>query len=245
MTLQEAAKRLIPAAWKAAVRNYSSPPPEDLRESTRYSDIGEPGPLIRDVFSTIKTIPGWFNVDDCAHFFLLLSYQSVMGLNGDLLEIGSYHGRSTALMAKCLQPGESIVVCDAFRSDTEDPYSNKPSRGNLISNVRRVNPSLGIERIVIHECLSNDLHLEAEQQFRFVHIDGGHSAQQAYSDLELCSRHVLMSGVIVVDDYYHQDFPGVAEGTNAFLQRADGFSILADLNRHGALGRKLYLVHRK
>jgi len=238
-------RRLIPPSLKRMVRDYrSTPPPRSLRESTRFLDIGEPGPLIRDVFRTIKSIPGWFNVDDCGHFYLLLSYQSAVGLVGDLLEIGSYHGRSTALMARCLRPGESIFVCDAFQSTTEDPYSDKPSRDNLVANIRRVNPDLELERIVIHACLSNDLRLHPEQRFRFIHIDGGHSVQQTYSDLELCSRHVLSRGVIVVDDYHHRDYPGVAEGTDAFLQRYDAFDVLADLNRHGALGRKLYLVHR-
>ena len=113
--MQDDLKRLVPEPVKRAVRycqgkHHST----HLRDSIRYRDIGEAGPLVTDVFSRLRDVRGWFNIDDCGHFFLVLSYQSAMGLEGDLLEIGSYHGRSTVLMAKCLRPGERIVICDPF-----------------------------------------------------------------------------------------------------------------------------------
>ncbi len=103
-------KKLIPeevkkVVWKSkatALRVLGKEPHHAhyLRESTKFSDIGEAGPLITDIFEPLKDIPGWFNVDDCGHFYLTLSLQSVWSIKGDLLEIGSYHGRSTAVMAK-------------------------------------------------------------------------------------------------------------------------------------------------
>lgn len=240
-------KTLVPKSWKKMIRTYQCKGLElsvHLRESTRYTDIGEAGPLIIDVFSRIKDIPGWFNVDDCGHFFLVLSYQSATGVKGDLLEIGSYHGRSTVLMATCLQPGERIVVCDAFESNIDDHYANKPSPAALISNMKRLNPRIGEDRIVIHKCLSNDLHLNKEEKFRFIHIDGGHSAEQAYFDLNLCSKHLTPHGIIVMDDYYNKLWPGVTQGTDKFLNDSDTLGVLADLNRHGAHGRKLYLIKK-
>ena len=243
--MQLVLKKLIPESLRRIIRRSQGKKLTHsayLRESTSYADIGEAGPLIRDIFSRIKDVPGWFNVDDCGHFFLVLSYQSAMGLKGDLLEIGSYHGRSTALMAKCLQPEERIVVCDAFESDTDDNYANKPSPENLVSNIERLSPGINRNRIVIHKCLSNDLHFDSEEMFRFIHIDGGHSAEQAYFDLNLCSKHTTPSGVIVMDDYHNKQWPGVTEGTNRFLNETHEFVVLADLNRHGALGRKLYLI---
>ncbi len=240
-------KKLVPESLKRAIYRHKSKNLTHsayLRESTSYTDVGEAGPLIKDIFERIKDVPGWFNVDDCGHFFLVLSYQSAIGLKGDLLEIGSYHGRSTSLMAKCLQAEERIVVCDAFESDTDDEYANKPSPENLVSNIHRLSPLIDKDRIVIHRCLSNDLRLDSEELFRFVHIDGGHSAEQAYFDLKLCSKHVVPGGVIVMDDYHNKQWPGVTEGTDRFLYENSDIAILADLNRHGALGRKLYLTKK-
>ena len=241
-------RQLVPESLKRAIYRRKGEVlshSDYLRESTSYADIGEAGPLIKSIFERIKDVPGWFNVDDCGHFFLVLSYQSAIGFKGDLLEIGSYHGRSTALMAKCLQSDERIVVCDAFESDTDDKYVNKPSPENLVSNIGRINPGIEKDRIVIHQCLSNDLRLASEELFRFVHIDGGHSAEQAYFDLKLCSKHVVPGGIIVMDDYHNKQWPGVTEGTDRFLSESRDITILADLNRHGALGRKLYLTKQK
>lgn len=213
-----------------------------LRNSTEFEDIGEPGPIVRGIFEQIRDLPGWFNLDDCEHFSLLLSYQSAIGLSGDLFEIGSYHGRSTSVMAKHLRPGEKIVVCDAFESESDDPYENRPSTEKLLRNIRLLNPTFSQDDAVIHQCMSNDLQLGENQKFRFIHVDGGHSADQAYFDINLCATHLISGGVLVIDDYHHRDWPGVTTAVDRFVSERQDFSILADLNRHGAIGRKIYLL---
>jgi hypothetical protein len=212
-----------------------------LRESTSFADIGEKGPIV-EIFENIKKIPGWFNLDDCEHFYLLLAYQSILGIKGDLLEIGSYHGRSASLMASCLQPKEIIVICDAFEANIDGIYENKPTQTILLSNIKQINPNLDDNKIIIKACLSSNLQLDQDNLFRFIHIDGGHSAEQVYLDLKLCSEHILSKGIIVIDDYNNKQWPGVAVGTDKFMAENKNFSILADMNRHGALGRKLYLT---
>lgn len=217
----------------------------DLQVSTSAFDIGQMSAALATYFEPIKSIPGWFNVDDFGHFSLVLKMQTLSGLQGDLLEIGSYHGRSTAAMAVHLAGSENVVVCDAFDLLIDDTYTGNfsiPRPGDLIENVLKVNPSLNSDRIVIHKCLSSDLKLNTEQLFRFIHLDGGHTAEQAYSDLALAHLHVMTGGVIVIDDYHSPVWPTVTEGTDAYLKNCTDLKVLADLNRHGANGRKLYLI---
>jgi predicted O-methyltransferase YrrM len=213
----------------------------ELQTSTASKHIGPVSPMLTTLFQPLVNVPGWFNVDDCSHFHLILSMQSTLGMKGDMLEIGSYHGRSTAVMASCLQADEKIVVCDAFEGNTDDPYSNRPSPEKLLRNITLVNPKLDPAQIVIHACLSNDLVLDDNARFRFVHVDGGHSAEQAYYDLNFCKKYVLPNGIIALDDHCHPAFPGVAEAAQRFLKENSDIRVLADLNRHGAQGRKLYL----
>lgn len=232
-------KGLVPRRLKKWLRGRQHS--GHLRESTRFVDIGAPGP-ITGIFEQLKPIQGWFNLDDCAHFYLLLKQQSALGMKGDILEIGSYHGRSTALLAHCLCEDERIVVCDAFESETEDNYAEKPSPDLLRRNIARVVTDIDPGHLEIHACLSTDLDLPADRHFRFIHIDGGHSRDQALFDLEMCSGHLAPGGVIAMDDYHHPAWPGVTEATDEFLERSKDFHVLADLNRHGALGRKIYLI---
>ena len=205
-----------------------------------------PGPLVTEVFDKIRRMPGWFNIDDCAHFWLILSHQTATGTAGDVLEIGCYYGRSTSLLARCLQPSEKLVVCDAFQFDTEDGhrYEKPPSRQQLVENILRVNPGFSQDRLEIHECLSRELELKPDRSFRFAHVDGGHTKEVALADINLCAKHMLSAGVIVVDDHAHPDFPEVSEAIEEFLATDDTFRVLADLSRHGAIGRKLYLIRK-
>jgi hypothetical protein len=214
----------------------------DLRNTTSFHELAVLGPLAIEVFDKIKTIPGWFNFDDCTHFHLILILQSLFGIRGDLLEIGSYHGRSTALMSRYLNDGEKIVVCDAFESETNDNYVNKPSPELLIGNIRKLNPTIDLSEVLVYQCLSHDLSLDKNMKFRFIHLDGGHSKVQVLQDLYLSKNHLVNKGIIAIDDYHNKHWPEVTVGVDEFLSKNLQFSILADLNRHGAIGRKLYII---
>jgi len=216
-----------------------------VKTTSSYTAIGTKGPLVTQVFQPVQKVLGWFTLDDIAHFHLVLKMQALNDVSGSMLEIGSYHGRSTAVMAMYLRDGEDIHVCDIFEADSEeaDAYVNKPSPERLLSNIALLNPALDSDRIKIHQCLSNDLQLADELKFRFIHIDGGHSKEQVYFDLELATKHLLPKGIIVVDDYGHPHWGGIAEGTDKFLADNPNIVVLGDMNRHGALGRKLYLSH--
>jgi predicted O-methyltransferase YrrM len=242
--MKSSLKKMLPGSVTRVLKAVAGKPyyHAELQTSTAFKHVGPKSDLLQEKFEPLVDVPGWFNVDDCGHFHLILSMQSNLGLRGDVLEIGSYHGRSTAVMAACLQPGERIVVCDAFEAETDDPYSDRPSPEKLLANIAKVNPGLDTSRIVIHKCYSNDLKLGAEERFRFVHVDGGHALEQALFDLNLCKPHVVPQGIIALDDNAHPGYPGVEEAARRFLQENSDIRVLADLNRHGAMGRKLYLI---
>lgn len=247
MVLKRALRRTFPSQYAFLRRTYVGAVKRRRERTapwnrTSFGARSLPSPLVTELFDRIRTIPGWFNVDDCAHFSLVLSMQRMLGVHGDILEIGTYHGRSSCVLASQLQPGERLVICDAFESPTEDGYHDPPSVATLWANLHAVDPGLSSDEVEIHRCYSTDLRLPAGQRFRFAHVDGGHSKDAALNDLRLCAHHLLPGGVIAVDDYRHPSWPGVSEGVEQFLAETPQFAVLADLNRHGADGRKLYLT---
>jgi predicted O-methyltransferase YrrM len=161
---------------------------------------------------------------------------------GDLLEIGSYHGRSTCMLAYSLRPGERLVVCDVFDQPTEEPYRDRPTEHGLIANLLSVAPLLHPAQIRLVRGYSRDLTFETNQAFRFAHIDGGHAYDTVACDLRLVAANVAPHGVIAVDDYENRMFPAVTRAVDDFLGARSDYTVLADLNRHGAIGRKIYLV---
>jgi hypothetical protein len=211
---------------------------EALRGDTSFCAGAEPGPLMVALGEKIKTIPGWLTMDDVAHFALVLRMQSAFGLRGDVVEIGTFHGRSAAVLASLLEPGERLVLCDWFGEGP--PGYEPPATADIVRrNLQAVNPSLGGDAFELHAGASETLRLE--RPVRFAHVDGGHSRAEALGDLRRIDAHLLARGVIAVDDYHHRDFPEVTPAVDQFLAERSDYRVLADLNRHGAVGRKIYL----
>lgn len=194
------------------------------------------GPLV-SLYDEIKTLPGYFTYDDVVAFTLLLQVQTASGVSGDLLEIGSYHGRSTAVIGRVVQPGERLIVCDTFEQPAEETYPDPPSVEGLRRTLARLAPDL--RHVDIHASRSDQLDLDGAV-LRFAHIDGGHSYNVALHDLRLAASHLAPGGIIAVDDYQHPEWQDVTNAVDDFVIES-GFEVLADVNRWAESGRKIYL----
>jgi len=133
-------------------------------------------------------------------------------------------------------------VVDAFDLPLDEAYGDTPSPEGVWRNLQAVVPGLDRGRVQIQRAYSGDLRLAADLRLRLAHVDGGHDAATARADLDLCLRHLIPGGLLVVDDYAHPQHPGVTEAVDGLLREHLGVRVLADLNRRGALGRKLYLA---
>jgi hypothetical protein len=196
------------------------------------------GAMASDYFRLDGT-HGYFTYDDACVFSVLLRTQTLAGVADDILEIGSYFGKSTAFMAAGLAPGEQLLVCDVFGGPSDDSYAGAPRPEDVLRAVRTLTPDFADDRIAFHEGSSAGLNLTG-RSFRFAHIDGGHGYERTLADLNLVAPHVIDEGIIAMDDYQHVDWPEVTEAVHDFL-RNSGFGVLADVNRLGCRGRKLYL----
>jgi hypothetical protein len=174
-------------------------------------------------------------------FTTLLTAQSALGVRGDLFEIGTYQGRSAVFLARLLRSGETLVLCDAFGAPADDEYPYPPDPDQLLLNLAKVVPALPRESVEILADLSTNISLDPARRFRFAHVDGGHAFATALSDLRLCAAHMLPGGVIAVDDYEHESWPDVTLAVDAFLKERTDVTVMLDLSRQGAIGRKLYL----
>jgi cephalosporin hydroxylase len=110
-----------------------------------------------------------------------------------------------------------------------------------VRSVAALSSAAADRRLEIFEGFSADLDLRG-RLCRFVHVDGSHEYADALADLRLVSDHLVPGGIIAVDDYEHPLWAGVADAVRSFRREQPNVFELADLNRHGAEGRKLYLM---
>ena len=160
----------------------------------------------------MDTVDGWFYAVDVDFFSNLLAYQRTEGIKGDMLEIGTYQGKSAILMGYGLRDDEELVVCDLFGAvmDHADiPLSRRQEYSGLDEDEFLANwDRFHARRPTLEVCESSELDL-GDRVFRFIHVDGCHSYQCVVKDISLVVAHTGERGVIALDDYRAVEAPGV------------------------------------
>lgn len=182
----------------------------------------------RRLFRAAHTIHGWFSLEAAMLFAWLDEIQKTRGTEGPLFEIGVHHGKSAVLLGAMARPGrEHLGVCDLFgRQAANLSGSGAGDRERFERNVRRLVPGPLDLRIFARP--SAELTPgEIGGGYRFFHVDGGHNADEALGDLRLGAAVLGEAGLLVVDDPFRPEWPGVTEAILRFLDADPRFSAIA------------------
>lgn len=179
----------------------------------------------RAVARRTRRIHGWFSPDAAALFGLLDEIQRTKGISGALFEIGAHHGRSTTMLCAMGGAGATVGVCDLFgRQDANISQSGAGDRRIFERNIVEHDCGAVIE---IFEKSSADLRVdELGGPYRVFHVDGGHMLGEALADFTLAADVLDERGVIVVDDPFRPEWPGVTEAILQFCHERDDFAPL-------------------
>jgi len=152
-----------------------------------------------------ELVLGWFEDVDAAVFRAIDHVQRAGGVEGDLLEIGTYLGKSAILLGYLLRPSERLVVCDLFTNEALDPAldADAPFYGQLNRPAFEENYSRFHTRpATVIERSSTELPDQGlERSFRIVHVDGSHRFDVVRQDISTALDFVVDGGIIVIDDY--------------------------------------------
>jgi len=136
------------------------------------------------------------NLKGLAHFIK----KCALGM-GNVLEIGCYEGRGTALINEAFKP--SVFVC----CDPWDPtYTDIGFQfKNQYENFKHNTEHLGIVemRMTSDEMFKGH---DGLYQYDFIYIDGDHSYEQTSKDLKNSLSALRVGGLCLVDDYVWEDF---------------------------------------
>ncbi len=177
---------------------------------------------VERLWSASASLPGWFR-REAAHLLGLLDYaHESEGIQGDLFEIGVFHGKSTVLLAGMVDPKhETLGVCDSFQFRTPDGVE---PREVFLKNFHKVFPGAAFLRVYAKR--SGELTRDEIGTCRLIHIDGAHSLTAVTADLQKASDCIDPRGVIVLDDAFRGTWPGVTEAIIRFLDNDSRFSPL-------------------
>ncbi|MDH6580138.1 class I SAM-dependent methyltransferase [Kitasatospora sp. MAP5-34] len=166
---------------------------------------------------TPDDVPGWFWKVDQEAFGWLLDQQTAAGTTGDILELGTYLGRSAVLLGSHLQPGEKFTVCDLFDSTAPD----EENAAEMVMSYRKTLTRQAFETnyLAFHERLPEVIQAPTSVladgrikagSCRFVHVDASHLYEHVAGDIQVARAALAEDGLVVLDDYRSPHTPGVA-----------------------------------
>lgn len=160
-------------------------------------------------FSIIDKIEGWFTEWEAKS---LLPYLPAEGL---IVELGTYHGRSTMFFSLA-SPNCQIITIDLCKQYDVKNIIPKSADPEVLArpNVTQI-PGDCLEIATAF----NEYH----KLIDFLFIDTRHTYEDTLANLEAWFKHVKKGGYIALHDY-HDGFPGVKQAVDQFLKVRPEFS---------------------
>ncbi len=180
---------------------------------------------------------GWFAEEAAATWDALLGLQRRRGQAGNLLEVGVWHGKSAALLALHADASrETCVLVDRYLDEQRVTETLERTRSDWREAVHLLR--IDSARLVV-----DPLVVDGFASFRWIHIDGEHSARAVYSDLSLAQTLLAEDGVVCLDDFLSWLYPQVTEAVFRYLRdNPDHFSLFLCGHNKGYLART-HFVH--
>jgi predicted O-methyltransferase YrrM len=162
----------------------------------------------------ISDIPGWFRQLDADLFTYFLTAGDRAG-GGDLVELGTFKGKSAAHMGAYLTHGETFTVCDLFGTEAGDDSNARENRSSYKTldraafeeNYRAVRGDLPT---IVQGPSSTIIDRVTAGSARFVHIDASHLYEHVVTDIDSADKMLKAGGIVVFDDFRSEHTPGVA-----------------------------------
>jgi len=172
---------------------------------SRYSTFGH------------KHVDGWLDELAIAAIIRLSKAQADRNVSGGACEVGVHHGRLFILLHLLTKGNERTVAYDLFENQEENvDKSGLGSRGSLLRNLDKHGcDSSRIKLVTVNSLTLNagQVVSDCESRPRLFSIDGGHTPKITRSDLCLAAQAICQGGLVILDDFFNESWPGVAEGT--------------------------------
>lgn len=175
-----------------------------------------------------------------ARFLSLLPF---LDFPGEILEIGSFKGKSTIVLARAAQIAgmNKIYACDplSFPAST-DPTDHQPEQ--LPKTFQKNIEKNGLKEFIqFSKMKSEELSRTWKLPIKALWIDGDHTLEGANHDYHLFKKHLVPGAIIAYHDVLH-DFDGPIDVFLKELLQSDEFG---DCGIWGSIGWAQYIKGKK
>lgn len=165
-------------------------------------------------------IEGWFSREAAATWDALLSLQERCSVAGNMLEIGVWRGKSAAMLAIHADPRrEKLMLLDKYLTPNELRENLGLVRGPLDDSIQFIQGDS--RRLAVDPLIA-----EGFESFRWIHIDGEHSAGAVTNDLLIAQTLCAPNGIVCLDDFFNWMYPQVTEAVLRYVrENPDHFAL--------------------
>lgn len=167
-------------------------------------------------------VEGWLRTEAALTVIALNEAQRSRGIGGGVAEIGVHHGKLFILLYLLTRSPERAVAIDLF----EDQHLNidRSGAGDLARFRRNLEQHADTDRLVLQQGNSLDLTGAdlvrlADGPLHLASVDGGHTAEIAAHDLATVEAALAEGGIVIVDDVFNEQWPGVGDGVRRWYER--------------------------
>src|SRR5437879_1829599 len=160
----------------------------------------------------LDSLEGWLLADEGKWLF---NIARSLPDAANILEIGSYKGRSTSCIALgCRGTKRRVFAVDTFDGGTNLPKTD--SLPEFTANLGRAGVSELVEPIV---GLSTEVAKTWNKPIHFLFIDGSHFVEDVLADFSGFFPHVVPGGTVAFHDVINDAWPGVGQAWRESIQR--------------------------
>lgn len=160
-----------------------------------------PAQYVHDFFEKHANVKGYYAVESAAlvEFFFECIDEHPQFFSGDILEIGTYEGRSARHLAMHVRPGETLHLCDPYDRFPEVVREVQEVCAGHVHGIHGFSWQIGPADI-------------ADRSVRLAYIDGEHGYRSLLNDMAIADRVLRPEGIAILDDFMNPEFMGVTIG---------------------------------
>lgn len=161
------------------------------------------------LLNEIESVEGYLTPKEVRFLALLAACPTAVG---DVLEIGSFKGKSTVILAKSAQFGGNhtkIYAVDPMTAPSETDPDLRGAASSFEDFQKNIKAHEVHENIEFHQTFSYELAKTWDKPLRLLWIDGDHTYHGTKSDFEGFAPHLADGGIVAIHDVLHEFDGGI------------------------------------
>ncbi|MEQ1702982.1 MAG: class I SAM-dependent methyltransferase, partial [Ilumatobacteraceae bacterium] len=156
-----------------------------------------------EALQAVRDVDGWMSPDQAERL-----YRAAAGTHaGDtIVEIGSFRGRSTIVLASAAPEGVAIVAIDPHAGNDRGPNELEGFAEAAASDHEIFNANLAAagvtDRIRHVRAFSDAAHAEIDGEMAVLYVDGAHRYAPARADIRDWGKRVTPGGTLLIHDSF-------------------------------------------